>query len=456
MRNKLPDEIRIAKKQYFKNKLSGCTGNPKGTWKIINNILNRKQCQSDSDKFEIDNVTITDPLKIAEAFNNYFANVGPSLSDAIVDQGTLPDNYFGELCRCDFAFELVTEEELVELVASLTDASAGDDLIPSKIIKNIISEIKYPLLYIVNLSFSTGVFPDRLKQSRVTPIFKSGKKSSLKNYRPISILPVFSKILEKLANYRLQLFFDDNNTIFSNQHGFQRFKSTTSAILTLTDYILDAFDQRKYVMAIYLDFSNAFDTVNHEILLQKLHHCGVRGVTSDWFRSYLQNRKQSTQYMKTGSSYTGLIHSIPQGSILGPTLFNLYINDFANSLSSLNLILFADDSCLYLAHSDLNRLIEISNNDLECVSRWLNSNKLTLNLNKSHYMIFSRFKKSLTSINSLKIIDLDIIRYEETEFLGIILQSNLKWDKHISNITNKLNKYSSILYQIRDKIDKTL
>ena len=454
IRNRLTDEIRIAKKQYLKDRLGGCAGNPKGTWKVLNNILNKNNKTSMSEKFEIGDEMAEDCLEISHGFNNYFADVGPSLAENIIDLGISPENYFRERCRDSLVFRQITENELIDLVMSLTDVSAGYDLIPIKLVKSVINEIKVPLTYIYNLSFTSGIFPEKLKISRVTPIHKTGKKTLFKNYRPISILPVFSKILEKLVNDRLQLFLQTNSIINNSQHGFQKFKSTTSALLSLSDYILSAFDQKKYVIAIFLDFSKAFDTVDHDILLLKLEHSGIRGICLDWFKSYLKNRKQFTEYNNTRSTKKDLKYSVPQGSILGPILFNIYINDFINSLSSLNLTLFADDSCLYLSHSDIKNLITTSNDDLENVYKWLNSNKLTLNLNKSHYMIFHRLKMIPCNLSTLTINNEEISKVDQTEFLGITLQYNLKWNKHINNISNKLNKYSSIFYQIRNFLDK--
>ena len=454
-RNKLTDEIRVAKNQYYKNKLNGSAGDAKKTWKVINEVLKPNKQSNDVTSFKVDDKILTDSSEIANSFNEFFTSIGSKLASDIVDRGIQPDIYFGPRCQSDFIFAPITNQEIVDLVVSLSDASAGCDNISTKVVKNAIHEIVIPLKHIFDISLSTGIFPDKLKQSRVTPIFKSGDRSSMNNYRPVSVLSVFSKIIEKLVCNRLETFLNDNNTIYSKQFGFQKLKSTTSALLAFSDYVLDSFDEYSKVAAVFLDFKKAFDTVDHQILLRKLDNIGIRGVAYDWFRSYLFSREQFTKFNNVNSINQELTHSVPQGSILGPCLFNIYINDLVNTLNQTKLILFADDSCLYLAHSNIDQLIKIMNNELDIVNNWMNSNKLTLNLKKSHYLIFSRKKfRSINNIPRIKIDNHILERKTETTFLGVILQSNLKWDSHIKQISSKLNKYSSIMYQIRNNLDK--
>ena len=443
--------MRIAKSSYFKERLVGCAGDSRGAWKVIRDVLGQNKTKNSSIKLKIDDNILSDSSDIASAFNEYFINVGSSLSSNIIDTGIPPETFFNNRCQTELLFNPISEGELFDVVQDLSDASAGCDDVPPKILKQVIDEIKTPLIHILNLSLLNGIFPETLKKSKTVPIFKSGSKSELNNYRPISIQSVFSKILEKIVYIQLDNFINTNSIVIDNQFGFQKHKSTTSAIITLTDYILHAFDDKKFVIGIFLDFKKAFDTVNHPILLKKLDHIGIRGVTLEWFRSYLENRTQYTIFNNHKSSTQTLNYSIPQGTILGPTLFNLYINDLINSLTRLNLILFADDSCLYLAHNDINYLVNIVNSELINVNRWMNSNKLTLNHTKSHYVIFKR-NKNLNQETQIQINGHDVEKVNFTKFLVVKLQSNLKWNTHIKDISCKLNKYSSIFYQIRNNL----
>ena len=301
----------------------GCAGDSKGAWKVIRDVLGQSKPENSSIKLNVDENILSDPSDIVSAFNEYFINVGPSLSNNIIDFGISPETFFTNRCQNELLFSPVSEGELLDVVGDLSDASAGCDHVPPKILKLVIDEIKTPLIHIFNLSLLNGIFPETLKKSKTVPIFKSGSKSELNNYRPISIQSVFSKILEKIVNTQLDTFINTNNIIINNQFGFQKQKSTTSAIMKLTDYILHAFDNKQFVIGIFLDFKKAFDTVNHPNLLKKLDHFGIRGVALEWFRSYLNNRTQYTVYSNHQSSTQTLNYSIPQGTILGPTLFNL-------------------------------------------------------------------------------------------------------------------------------------
>ena len=252
-RNRLTDEIWVAKNQYYKDKLNGSAGDAKKTWKAINQLLKPNE-QTNTISFKHDNKILTDSYEIANFFNDFFVTIGSTLANNIVDRSIQPEVFFSPRCQSDFVFSPISYQEMRDLVVNLSDASAGCDNIPTKVVKYVIDEIKIPLKHIFDISLYTGIFPDSLKQSRVTSIFKTGDRSSMNNYRPVSVLSVFSKIIEKLVYNRLEKFLNDNNIIHSTQFGFQKLKSTTSALLTFTDYVLNSFDDNKKVVAVFLDF----------------------------------------------------------------------------------------------------------------------------------------------------------------------------------------------------------
>ena len=362
---------------------------------MINDVLNRnKKPKLNSISLIDDDNTVRDSLESANLFNEYFSNIGSNLASHIQDIEDLSaSNFFHDRQNSSIEMQLTNEREIVELVAGLSDASGGPDEIPAKIMKQVIKDIIKPITHICNISITTGVFPQNLKLSKITPIHKQGSKQNIGNYRPISILNCFSKILEKLILNRFEDFFIYHNTLIPNQHGFTRSKSTTSAILQLTDYVLKQFDSRKYVIGIFLDFKKAFDTIDHEILLKKMENYGIRGTALKWISSYLSNRQCFTRINNQTSQKCILTHSIPQGSILGPLLFNIYINDLINSTSKLGLILFADDSCFYSSNHNLEQLITEANFELNNINKWTMANNMSLNFDKSHFMIFNRHKR---------------------------------------------------------------
>ena len=355
----------------------------------------------------------------------------------------------------DFSANEATQSEIVEIVEGLSDSDAGIVNINASVIKKVINEIKHPLEHIFNCSLRYGIFPDKLKISKIVPLFKQGCKQNLNNYRPISILPTFSKILEKIIYNRLNIFLEFNEVLTESQFGFRTHRSTTSAVLSVTDHILKSFDEQKLTLGVFLDLSKAFDCVNHNILLRKLEHYGVRGVALNLFESYLTGRQQFSFFKNEISRSNLVTHSVPQGSILGPVLFNIYINDITNATKTMKTTLFADDSCFYLSHNNPETLINIANNDLNSLNNWFVSNRLTLNIKKSHCIIFKRQINIPPDLPKVKINNVNIDMVDDTKFLGIIIQSNLKWTLHIQSIKNKLNKYSSIIYLTRKSLDNS-
>ena len=315
-RNKVTDTLRKNKSNYYKTKLTDSSGNTKNTWRVIGNILNRNSSKETNDKFIKSNRPV-DPVQVADGFNDYYIGVADNLANNIPHSNVSPLSFLGPPSAGRFVFSPVGEDEVVTLGGALSDVSAGCDDIPGKIIKQVIEYIKLPLTHLFNSSLTTGVFPNKLKIAQVTPIYKSGNKQLFSNYRPISVLPVISKLLEKIVHDRLQNYVSSNNIISPNQHGYTRMKSTTSAVLDLTDSILSSFDNSEHLVGVFLDLSKAFETVNHNILLQKLKHLGIHDIELEWFKNYLTERKQYVRYNDNKSETLTLSSSVPQGSVIG-------------------------------------------------------------------------------------------------------------------------------------------
>ena len=337
------------------------------------------------------------------------------------------DYFLNESIQSNYNFSLTNEQEVIDITNSFSSTSPGSDDVPIKIIKTIIDKIASPLSHIYNSSILGGVFPDNMKTAKIIPIYNKGDTSDLKNYRPISILTSFSKIFEKIIYVRLLQYLDEFDILNDSQYGFRCGRSTCDAILKLTDHILQEFDKKCYSIAVFLDLKKAFETVNHSILLQKLASIGLSDLAICWFQSYLTGRKQYVKFKNSLSDYKFINHSVPQSSNLDPVLFIIYINDIINSLSFLKPILFADDSCFFCSGENLNQIIDKVNTDLIMINNWISANELTLNIEKSHYVVFNRKKKVPPDIGKLFITNNELSRVNSTIFLGITLCDNLSW-----------------------------
>ncbi len=275
-------------------------------------------------------------------------------------------------------------EEVINIVGKFSDKSSfGCDLIPFDIVKKSIKSIAPLMAAVVNCSFRNGSFPDELKIAKVCPIFKNGSTNLFSNYRPISLLPSFSKIFEKLMYCRLDSYITSKNILTSSQYGFRQKHSTYMALLDMYNKLSSAIDNRDFAIGIFIDLSKAFDTINHKILLSKLQYYGIRGVPLLWFDSYLTNRKQYVYYNNVSSSKSDIKCGVPQGSILGPLLFLLYINDIVKSSSILQFIIFADDTNLFFSSKNFIDLARTVNAELVKLSDWFCANKLSLNVKKN-------------------------------------------------------------------------
>ena len=332
-------------------------------WKLINEVINRNKLKSElPDHFKENETVITDPAEISNKFNEYFINVGPNLASKIPVSDMNFSNYLGERSIKSIFFDPVTENEVeVEIRKLKENKSCGHDDIPPKLVKNISKYIIKPLAYIYNQSFLTGSIPDDLKVALVTPVFKANDREEFSNYRPISVFPCFSKILEKLMYNRLLKYLDQNNIFFPSQYGFRRKHSTNIATIELITKISEAIDNNEYTLGVFLDLAKAFDTVNHEILLRKLDHYGIRGIVNEWFKNYLTERKQIVKYKSEQSESLTITCGVPQGSVLGPLLFLIYMNDISRCSKKLSFILFADDTNLFYSHKNVDILYNTMN-----------------------------------------------------------------------------------------------
>ncbi len=452
-RNKLTRLIKISCKKYYTDKFNMYKYNIKNTWQTINNVIG-KSSRPKSPPYFLDGAhKISDPEIVSNKFNSFFANIGPKLASQIQSSSSFSD-FLDDPQPNTIFFNPTDEMEILDIVKKFKNGkSAGADDVSPTIVKRVISLISKPLAHIFNLSLSTGVFPSALKVAKVIPVFKKDDPHIFSNYRPISLLPCFSKILERLIYNRLDNFLTRFNILHENQYGFRKHHSTDLALLDIYNNISSSLELNHHTIGIFLDLSKAFDTINHDILLSKLHHYGIRGLALDLLSSYLSSRLQYTSYDSHLSGLLPVSCGVPQGSILGPLLFLLYVNDIPSSSKHFSFVLFADDTNIFLSHPNLNTLTHIFNTELIKVSNWFKANKLSLNVSKTNYIHFSK-KKHNTPPTNIMIDNTLIHPVEHTKFLGVIIDQNLSWKHHISKITNQVSKNIGILRKLRSTFPK--
>ena len=328
--------------------------------------------------------------------------------------------------------------------------STGPYSIPIKALKILGPKISQPLTKIINQSFTEGIFPSKLKVAKVVSIFKKGDSEIASNYRPISLLPIFSKIFEMLMHERIYSFLKEHKLIYPLQFGFRENHCIDHALISITEDIRSTLDNKRYGCGIFIDLQKAFDTVNHEILLKKLEHYGIRGDTLKWFCSYLSDRGQFVSINGHNSTKMEISCGVPQGSVLGPLLFLIYINDLPNVSNKIKTYLFADDSNIYLESETISELVQIVNKELKLVKKWIDANFLSLNISKTNYIIFHSPAMPILTDIVIKIGREHINRSSYVKFLGLLLDEHLNWKFHLSELSKKLARTCGILFKIRD------
>ena len=433
--------IRTAKNTYFRTKLRENYNNARNTWKIMNTALNKTNNKHEIQQIINDNTLYTDNDDIAKQFNEYFNTVGINQARKVTQNPShhiVPQSTPNE----DSIFLIPTDEnEIQQIITKLKNkSSSGHDHITTLHLKQLAPLIIHPLSVLFNRCLSEGEFPTEMKTAKIIPIYKKNDKTKLDNYRPIALLPSLSKILERIIANRLMKFFSQTNAIDPHQYGFRPQHSTSDAITQLIGHIIQGKELKHCTLATFLDFSKAFDTINHETLLSKLLTLGIRGIAYKLLQNYLSNRKQYCEINNTNSEIIAShSYGVPQGSILGPILFVAYINDLHKSLTHTKHLLYADDTTLYITGSDIDALYNKMNHDLHSLHLWCQQNSLLLNTQKSCSILFPSQNSPSIAVSCNTNINNSIInRLDKTNFLGITIADNLSWKEHTQKISNKI------------------
>ena len=416
---------RLIKSDYYNNYFISNKTNLRNIWRGIKQIMNLKPMGGSGFPSQIikGETALTDSKTIASEFNTVLANIGNNLATTIPSANVSPMDFMTKrLSHSVFLYPATSQEIVTEINHLDSTKATGPFSIPIDILKLIKDIISKPLEIIFNSSLSNGIVPDKLKIAKIIPVHKKGSTLKLNNYRPISLLSVFNKLLDKMFK-RISNFINKHSILHRKQFGFRSKHSTLHAILGITDRIQRAVEDGCYSCGIFLDLSKAFDTVNHNILLRKLEYYGIRGVAHNWFKSYLDNRKQ---FVSVGNNTSGLLScGVPQGSVLGPLLFLLYINDIQNCTSVFDIHLFADDSNLFYADKNLRTLETTVNNQISYVFEWLCANMLSLNVEKSNYIIFHPVQKKINHQVNISLKSQPLKQVFNTSYLGVVIDCHL-------------------------------
>ena len=442
-KNRLTAVIRRAKRLHYVKLFyhAGCA--PKQIWTIIDNLLTRKSTHT-LKRLEIDGTVLTG-LPLVNCINNYFTNAVLNITRGLTPPVVYP--FVTPPVPNSCFFYPTTAREVDKVIMNLKNKGSKIHDIPTLLIKENKDIFAPQITSSYNSSLTESMYPDILKVGRLTPIYKSGPDDEISNYRPISSLPSLSKVYETLTLNRMLSFITAFSIFNPAQYGFRSGRSTTQAIIKLLSYVTKAYNHRNYCVCFFLDLKKAFDSINHEVLFKKLFHYGFRGSSHDYLKSYFTNRKQYVYLEGYKSRMEDVVCGVPQGSILGPLCFNLYINDLPQAVSE-DCVLFADDAVFIITSPDFSDLCARIEKLFTDLQNYLNSNCLVPNATKSKLMCFSS-----NIVNHLPdfIFSGGTIEWvSEFKYLGLILTNKMSFGRHIKKVALNISRISGMVWSVRD------
>jgi Reverse transcriptase (RNA-dependent DNA polymerase)/Endonuclease-reverse transcriptase len=462
-RNNLVKSIRIEKRSYYDNRVAEVRNDPKEMWKVIKNIMGNNNVNSSK---KCTNITFNGKCSQnpADSFNQYFVNSVNEIVDSIElpqkrDPTLVLQSQDNVICASNEpkleSFRELTIGELKQIIRQQKNKKATDEGISTEIMKKTFATYGQALLNAINQSLSKGIFPEAWKVSTIIPIQKVQNTKKGEEYRPINMLPIYEKIIEKVVYKQLKDFVDINSVLCENQSGFRAKHSCETALQMLLTNWKEELDTNKIIVSVFLDFKRAFETIDRQILIQKLEMYGVTGNVLQWFKSYLSNRLQFTKYNDKISDKIENQHGVPQGSVIGPLLFIIYINDINKCMDNVLINLFADDTLISLAGYNLDEICMEINIQLAKLSQWLKLNKLQLNVIKTKCMILTSTQTVKDKVvenctnNSYIIIDGEMPEFvKQFKYLGVIIDEHLKFTNHVNYIAKKISKKIGVLSRI--------
>ena len=464
--------IKSAKTRYYTEKFEKNSQSSKKTWQIINELRGKKKSHM-KDDFIIDGNRVICRRTIANKFNSYFTSLASNLNEKVLSENQLsiqPMQSFVEFMSRSVNSSIHLEEthsdEILEIIQEFQNGKASD--IPITVIKKPAHLLSNILANLYNSCIRQGMFPSIFKIGKVTPIHKKDNKESIENYRPVSILPIFGKIFEKIIYKRLYTFFTANDILSNEQFGFRKGHSTSHALHKSVDSITTSTSSGNHVLGIFIDLSKAFDTLDHRILLRKLENYGVRGQALGLLKSYLSDRSQYVSFLNTTSETMNVKYGVPQGSILGPLLFLLYMNDIINCYKGdeCKFVLYADDTNIFITGPSKESTYLMANKVLDFVCKFMRSNLLHINMSKCCYIHFQpAYESDETCARARPYANYEndksqgvfinghkIVKVSSTKFLGVVIDEKLSWGPHIEYLRKKLRSTTRALNRIKHSV----
>lgn len=446
-----------ARKRFNDQHISTAENKSRSTWEVIKGTINMCSSKSLPGSFLARDGRLLDLDKdIADEFNGYFVN---SVAELCRDLDGLENVSASGRGGVDASFFLAPVDpiEIEKIISSLcTKKSSGFDGVPCNLIRSLSGYLTPILTYIINVSFSAGLFPCQLKTAYVVPIYKKGCQADMRNYRPISLLSVFSKIIERAFQIRLQSYLKKFKILVPQQFGFTKGRSTQDAVLSLCETVLQNFDSKLKTAALFFDFKKAFDVVNHSLLMRKMESYGIRGLPLQWIATYLSGRQQQVRIVREGSvsvsERLNVTCGVPQGSTLGPIFFLILINDIVFRVNNGSLTLFADDTSAVLGADSMADLSGMATACVEEMGGWCRDNGIILNVSKTQLVLFSpvHAKASSSLLVRSGCDGAGFLRQSNpVRFLGLLVDENLSWECHIRDLVNKLSVRNYAIGQLK-------
>ena len=431
--NKITHLKRKLRKDYYSEKLQQYDGDPRKMWRVLKEVTQTEQKHANIEPEFMDQIT-------ANEFNNYFANVGSTIQKRLnVDEAELNETTIGT-----FQFKKITKETVLKLIDRIKiDVAVGIDEIPARLLKDSKYTIAETLMKLVNISFNKCIFPNCMKSANIKPIHKKEDPEEPSNYRPLSILPIVSKIFERAATDQIVTYLEQNNLLNETQHAYQKCHSTQTCLSEILNYIYRERDKGNLVGIASLDLSKAFDSICHTHLIQKLQKLGLGKLSLDWCKSYLQGRTQRTKFKNYTSTVEEVTSGVPQGSILGPIFFICFINDMPQDFKNCKLVSYADDTQILVSAKNSQQIKSMLEYLIHEAQKWYKRNSLLNNASKTEVMLIGRRKnKEQFEINVTEEgIHKKIKLKKAVKVLGVYLDEELNWNRQVNEV-NKKAKYS--------------